>query len=360
MNKTPCKVLIIAPALVKGGMERQLAALLQAADKQRYTLSLALFRKKIEYIIPEKVSVINLKKKGKVDIFFFIRLFMLIKNGGFDLIHSRIEGVNEYTMLICGLLKIKPLILEIRNTGVQQLKHYRRMSILLRIFKAPWRVVCNSKKAVEDIRPVLPSFVPTTYIGNGVDINRFKKTDGLKEKLFTIGFVGRIARQKNIEVLIKAAALINRTHHQKFRIYIIGNTKDKQYEKEINKIIEIGNFNDAIVFLPVVDDIEKYYNKFELFVLPSNYEGTPNALLEAMSCECPCLISEGANHDSILAKEFVFDTEDFQQLADKILKIYHLDKKIKQQIGRENREKILKVFSLNTMKDQYQKLWDDM
>ena len=62
---------------------------------------------------------------------------------------------------------------------------------------------------------------------------------------------------------------------------------------------EIG-IHDSVIFLGSVKNPEEYLRAADLFVLPSRAEGSPNALLEAMSTGLTCLVSDiGGNIDLI-------------------------------------------------------------
>ena len=91
-------ILIISPTLGKGGIERQLIEFLYAYDRNKFNITLALFRRKIEYELPADINPIILNKKGIIDVSFLFRLYKLLSKN-WDVINSKISGVNEYILL---------------------------------------------------------------------------------------------------------------------------------------------------------------------------------------------------------------------------------------------------------------------
>lgn len=98
--------------------------------------------------------------------------------------------------------------------------------------------------------------------------------------------VGRLTEQKNYKCLLDAFKLFNDQNHNVFILKIVGEgpLRDKliEYSKEIgvyNYVNFVGNDKSWH---------EKEYND-AMFVLSSNYEGMPNALLEAMALGIPCI-----------------------------------------------------------------------
>ncbi|QJR17216.1 glycosyltransferase [Pelagibacterium halotolerans] len=101
-----------------------------------------------------------------------------------------------------------------------------------------------------------------------------REKDGLDRDLKLL-FVGRISQQKNLAALVEAfhgyvLLAPNST------LTIIG---DGELREDVKLLAEAGPGRDQIKFLGWQDEIA--YRNFDVFVLPSLYEGSPNALLEA-------------------------------------------------------------------------------
>ena len=104
----------------------------------------------------------------------------------------------------------------------------------------------------------------------------------------TIVSVGRLEPQKNQRLLIDAFSLIqDRLPDYRLVSYGEGHLRD-QLEDQIQK----KNMQNC-VFLPgAKTGIQDYIRKASLFVLSSDYEGLPNALIEAMAIGLPCISTD--------------------------------------------------------------------
>lgn len=98
-----------------------------------------------------------------------------------------------------------------------------------------------------------------------------------------IGFIGRLVPQKNINDLLQAFALLCKQEHD-VSLHIYGQGILKEKAIEIVNELKIG---DKVFFEGVRDDMERVYGDLDMVVLSSNYEGMPNALIEAVSIGIP-------------------------------------------------------------------------
>ena len=354
------KILIIVPGLGRGGMETQLVAFLRNFNRNNFEITVALFRSKISHVLPGDIRIVHLNKKFKIDILFIYRLFKLIISKKWDKVNSKISGVNEYLLMIYGFLRKENLIIEIRNSGERKKNLYMNLIFIAKLMNfKKFRVICNSQKAKMELLE-LERF-NTSVINNGINTKRFRPEiirNEINDGIIHIGFVGRVVKGKNIETLILAIDyFINNYSNKNLILGIWGDTPDMNYLSSLNAIIESRKLEEFVKFYKSIDDIERVYNSLDILVLPSIYEGTPNVLLEAMSCETICLISKGANSDNFLTKEFSFETKNFKQLADMLYSflLLNVDSKIK--IGQENRNFVLNKYSLKSMVESYSSLY---
>lgn len=99
--------------------------------------------------------------------------------------------------------------------------------------------------------------------------------------------VGRISYEKGFDRLVKAWAIVAKTHPE-WILTIVGSCDDVAEVKKLKRLIKSLNLSTVQLF-PPSNDIIYYYVNSSFFVLSSRYEGMPLTLLEAMSCGLPCV-----------------------------------------------------------------------
>lgn len=105
--------------------------------------------------------------------------------------------------------------------------------------------------------------------------------------------VGRLVAQKNQMLLVNAFEKILQTYPD-YHLYLYGDGSDNECKDELLKYVS-GKLEKQVHFMGLSNTLEKDMADAAMFVLPSNYEGMPNALMEAMalglpviSTDCPC------------------------------------------------------------------------
>lgn len=99
---------------------------------------------------------------------------------------------------------------------------------------------------------------------------------------------GRLTEQKNHRLLIDAFAEVQRIHpYATLKIYGEGVLREK-----LQNQIESLNLNEKVFLMGATNDVAKALKTADLFVLSSDYEGMPNALMEAMAAGVPCISTD--------------------------------------------------------------------
>ena len=105
------------------------------------------------------------------------------------------------------------------------------------------------------------------------------------ERTKRIVAVGRLEAQKNYPLLIKAFYLIS----NEFKDYIVEIYGEGQERSELSKLINELNLNNRVLLMGRHSDVHERIKDASLYVLSSDYEGMPNALMEAMALGLPCI-----------------------------------------------------------------------
>ncbi len=160
----------------------------------------------------------------------------------------------------------------------------------------------------------------THFIPNGVNLPEVRKADQI-EQLYSIKkdgyilFLGRLVPEKGISYLIDSFLEVNTN----MKLVIAGGSSDTpEYEREIkNK----AKKDSRIIFTGFVQGslLEELYSNAYLYVLPSDLEGMPLSLLEAMSYGNCCLVSDIKELTEVVEdKGVIFSKGDITALTNKL------------------------------------------
>ena len=183
-------------------------------------------------------------------------------------------------------------------------------------------------------------------IYNSIDIERFKpssRNNKLNNNNFTVGFLGRLHKQKDLPTLLKVAELVYK-ENRRIKFLIGGQGPEKE---KLLKIANNLNLMHTVTFIDYVSDVVNFFTKIDIFVLSSIIEGHPLALLEAMASGLPCVATDaGGISETIINGEsgFVVEKSNPLQLAKRIIEIAN-NTQLQQKMGRKGREIVEEKFN---------------
>ena len=353
------RILLVAEALKKGGMERQLINLVDNYDRDRFHISILLFGDEIQYDIPKDVEVKIIRRRSKMDIIWFLRLCLEMTK--YDVVNAKISGINEIILASSIFSRNKNIVCEVRNSGNKLTKFHKRSRFLIKLFRMKPVFLVNSEKAFGEVRSFLPQ-VKILRVKNGISHQKFSNhsvSDRPKTELL-LGSVGRVERQKNFHSLIEAFASLDQTNLKSRLVLACGFIQDDDYYKDLKSLIKKLGIENRVSWSFDITDISSFYQKLDLFVLNSYHEGTPNVLLEAMLCEKVCLVSKGANVDSFFEGDFLIkNNEDVDEISFKLTECLTLNKSEKQIIGFKNREFVKSHYDIDQMIETYESVYSN-
>ncbi len=152
-----------------------------------------------------------------------------------------------------------------------------------------------------------------------MDINEVNKKFGLEPFKYIL-FLNRLVPEKGIHYLIDAFKSLKRND---FKLVIAGSAF--QGDKYVASIKELAKDDNRIIFTDYVtrDETHELYSNAYFFVLPSELEGMPAVILEALSHKCPVLISDVEEITDVIKSEnriygFVHKNKDVSNLRAQI------------------------------------------
>ena len=121
-------------------------------------------------------------------------------------------------------------------------------------------------------------------VNNGIDLAPFLAVPARKPRDEVVfGVAGRMAPEKNHRVLIEAFALARR-RHSRLRLRLLGAGR---LEPELKQQVHNLGLSDSVEFCGFSHDVAGFLRELDIYVLPSDFEGLPLSLLEAIASGLP-------------------------------------------------------------------------
>lgn len=183
------------------------------------------------------------------------------------------------------------------------------------------KLIANSTQTKEELVNHLK--VPEekiAVVNLGVD-EMFKPMKKEKRDYFIIGYLGALAARKRIDYLIKAFYYLKKEHAEvEMKLSICGK-KAQEYSKLV-KLAEHLKLDKDIEFKGFVPEekLVEAYNSFDVFVMPSEWEGFCIPILEAQRCGIPVVIRADA-HIPLEVARYCFKAKSEEDMAVKIYEI---------------------------------------
>ena len=167
--------------------------------------------------------------------------------------------------------------------------------LFLQIGRFADRIIADSSQTKEEMIAHLGiSGDKITVVNLGVD-DKFTPMEKRAKSHYTIGYVGALNRRKRLDYLLRAFHLLKSNSNVPARLAICGSMQ-LEYTNLVKLIDRLG-LSDDVEFRGFVAEktLVETYNSFDIFVLPSEWEGFGLPILEAQRCGIPVIIREGTH-----------------------------------------------------------------
>lgn len=257
------------------------------------------------------IDVRYLGKKLGLDISMIHRIKKILKEVGADVVHTH-RNCAQYAVPAAMLAGVKHRIHTVHNVAEKENgKLARKLNKIF--FKHCHLIPVALSELIRD--SIVQEYginkdkIPVIY--NGIDLSKcVPKTDYSVYGNFKILHIGRFSEQKNHVGLLRAFKIF----HDKYsdsELWLIG---DGEKKTEIENYVNENNLTSNVKFLGLQSEVHGFLHNADMFTLPSNYEGIPMTLIEAMGTGLPIVATAVGgvpdmldNNNSILVNNNAID-----------------------------------------------------
>ena len=302
-------------------------------------------------------------------LFFLASLtwYLIKQRNHYTLLHTFQIGYTSSLTILMGILLNKPSLLKLASSGrggdIQRARRTLWGRFFLYMAKKASRIIMVSKTVEQELMAEGVNPEKLCRISNGVNLKSYHKEKNkaqVRKALHipdrkTVIYTGRLSPEKGIDFLLRCFSRVVQT--TSCQLIIIAEGPEK---KHIMEHIDQLALSDVIRVIPRVDEIAPYLKAADLFVLPSQFEGLSNSLLEAMACGLPVIsTSVGGSIDIIennvngLLVEYG-DEDGLSQAISRVLD----DSDLAFNLGNHARETVEETQDIDSIADQYSKVYN--
>lgn len=287
------KIVFITGSMGRGGAERVITILSDEYIKMGWNVRIAmLLHSFVDYEVNSSIEIADLSYKYGIKRGFFTTVYKLRKY----LIKEKPDVVVSFMAQNSMILWLASLGLKFKTVMSERIDPSKsdRWLLLRKIINCAYEdadyVVFQTVRAKKYFNNSIQK--KGIIIGNPIKVDYFATI----QKQNKIVSVGRLVEQKNHKMLIDAFATIHLLY-PKFVLEIYG---EGPLRNELQNHINELNLNECIRLQGNRNNIHECISDANMFVLPSNFEGLSNALLEAMMMGIPCISTDCAGSDEVI------------------------------------------------------------
>jgi glycosyltransferase involved in cell wall biosynthesis len=228
----------------------------------------------------------------------------------------------------------------------------RGLSALVAVSKETAETARTKERAPERLLHVVPNGIPLADFGPNVEARaRIRRELGIPDEAFVVGTVGRLAVEKDYPLLVRAMAPLL---GEGVRLVLVG---EGAARRDIEAAID-ERIRPYVVLTGARRDVPDLLASFDVFSLTSKTEGLPLAVPEAMTCALPVVATAVGGLPSIVPEDTGMlvpygDAQGLTRAFDRL----RGDAELRRAMGERARAYALATFSLESMTDAYEALY---
>jgi glycosyltransferase involved in cell wall biosynthesis len=312
----------------------------------------------------------GLRRLAKFPYLTALSIYLLRHRQAFDILHCHMASFELIPAVLIAQRAGRPVLVKIAGSGPQGDVHRLRAGeggilgpIAAALLGRVSAIVAPSRRIERELGE--QGYANVEYIPNGVDVDQFwpaheaerevaRRQLGLPLDRLLVGFLGRLHRDKGVDVLIRAWAASTLPTAGA----VLCLTGHGPQEVSLRRIAEsVGTARNSINFLGEVEPTQ-FLHALDACVLPSRTEGMSNALLEAMATGLACLGTRVAGTEDAIEHELsglLAPPEEVAPLAAALDRL--LSTNLRTCLGRAARLRVEAEFALPTVASRYEALY---
>lgn len=239
----------------------------------------------------------------------------IFKENKYKIVHSHINTLSVFPLFAAKCAGVKVRIAHSHSTTNKKEWKKNLLKIILRPFSKVFATdyFCCSELAGRWLFGDKEYDKGNVYLlNNAIDLDKFKydeklrirkrKELGIKDDTLVIGHIGRFVEQKNHRFLID----IFNELHEKNPNSILLLAGQGPLQEEIKEKVHYFGLDEVVEFLGQRNDANELYQAFDVFLLPSLYEGLPVVGVEAQASGNLCYLSDDMTKETKVLDSTVF------------------------------------------------------
>lgn len=362
-----------------GGIERIIFNFLSNFDRKKYNVTLCcLFNgwglhnsllKEVEKFVP--VVEIGADLNKAIDFNALFKLVKLLKNLHIDIVRTYSIYANRYGPLAAWIAGIRNVVCSyhsIYNFSVSKKTYLLDSFILLNckillVSSDSMKRHCLSRFMFNaDKIQIVNDSVDTEKIPSysQEDLLKIRNSIGIPHEDIILISIGRLERMKRFDLLVEAFIAINKKYPN-VSLIVLGDGSQKD---NLHSLAKVKNLSGRIKFLGYQKDIWQFLALADIFVLTSDYEGSPLVVLEAMAMGLPIVTTDVGNCKDIVVNRAgkcgtVCPVGNVDAISEAILSLIG-NQEQRQSMGNIARNKVRQEYSLSREKTFYDHLFDSL
>lgn len=306
-----------------------------------------------------RVTCLN-AKNNIVILTKFPALIRYINKHQIQLVHCHLPWAGIVGRFVHRRIRI-PLIYTEHNKQ----ERYHRVTFKMNQLTFNWqtKAIAVSDDVKDSIKEHIGPRIPIQTLLNGVNTQKFQRLGsgaeirqqlGIHDKAILVGTVAVFRFQKRLKEWLQIMREVIDTNPDYYGV-IVGDGPLKEELLEEHKRLGLEG---KVFFAGLQEEVRPWLEAMDIYMITSEFEGLPIALLEAMSMECTIATTDAGGIKEVIedrkSGEMV-TVEEYKDLVGRLLNLQDADQR--QRLGKAAREQVMKHFSLQKMVEELEKLY---